>query len=337
MPDTRSTLEFSSTVEIDENSAREVIPSGSGVSQSAALYGKRAGSGWFSAAYGPFRRLTGGNEEFNFIVAKRPRLAAHLSAFREDFSLGHVTRLLKDFALDSSNDKMAKELLKSLITFINASGLLHHNAVVDRIDSKGLNILDANGSLITLNEMSDGYRSILSMTLDILLRLSEIFGPKQIFQPGTNTIEVPGVIIIDEIDAHLHPTWQTEIGQWFTKYFPNIQFIVTTHSPLICRGCVNEAGELNGSIWRLAAPGSEEPSGILDDTARDRLIYGNVLDAYGTGTFGEHIERTKASEDLLKELAQLDKLYTFGQISPEQDRRRLELQKIFTTDVITEF
>ena len=44
-----------------------------------------------------------------------------------------------------------------------------------------------------------------------------------------------GVILIDEIDAHLHPAWQKRIGFWLKAHFPNIQFIVTTHSPFICQ------------------------------------------------------------------------------------------------------
>ena len=45
----------------------------------------------------------------------------------------------------------------------------------------------------------------------------------------------PGVVLIDEVDAHLHPTWQRRIGLWFREHFPKLQFIVSTHSPLICQ------------------------------------------------------------------------------------------------------
>jgi predicted ATP-binding protein involved in virulence len=42
-----------------------------------------------------------------------------------------------------------------------------------------------------------------------------------------------GVVLIDELDAHLHPTWQRQIGSWLKSCFPNLQFIVATHSPFI--------------------------------------------------------------------------------------------------------
>jgi hypothetical protein len=80
----------------------------------------------------------------------------------------------------------------------------------------------------------------------------------------------------------------------FTHYFPNIQFIVTTHSPLVCRACEK------GSIWRLAAPGMEIKSGEIIGVDRERLIFGNVLDAYGTEIFGEDVSQSGDSEKMLK-------------------------------------
>jgi predicted ATP-binding protein involved in virulence len=58
------------------------------------------------------------------------------------------------------------------------------------------------------------------------------------------------------IDAHLHPTWQKNVGKWFQDRFPNIQFIVTTHSPLICQAATH------GSVWHLPHPGSDEKGGM---------------------------------------------------------------------------
>ncbi len=81
-------------------------------------------------------------------------------------------------------------------------------------------------------------------------------------------INLPGVVLIDEIDAHLHPSWQVDVGFWFTRYFPQLQFIVTTHSPLVCRAAEK------GSIWRLAKPG---PIGGARNHGieKDRLVMAN--------------------------------------------------------------
>lgn len=75
-------------------------------------------------------------------------------------------------------------------------------------------------------EMSDGYRSVLSMVADIAHRMA-VLNP----QLGDVILETPGVIIIDEVELHLHPGWQKRILKDLTSVFPNIQFIVSTHSP----------------------------------------------------------------------------------------------------------
>jgi hypothetical protein len=106
---------------------------------------------------------------------------------------------------------------------------------------------------------------------------------------------------------------------------------VTTHSPLICRGCLNEAGELNGSIWRLAAPGSKELSGMLDNTSRDRLLYGNVLDAYGTGVFGTTTSRSEEGNLKMNRLAELNVKSRIGAISKKEETEMHELKTIFPT------
>ena len=68
-----------------------------------------------------------------------------------------------------------------------------------------------------------------------------------------------GVAAIDEIDAHLHPAWQQRIGDWFVEHFPETQFFVTTHSPIICRAA------RRGSVWLLPVPGSDEQPRRIKD------------------------------------------------------------------------
>lgn len=77
-----------------------------------------------------------------------------------------------------------------------------------------------------MSEMSDGYRSVLSMVADIAHRMA-VLNP----QLGDAILETPGIIIIDEVELHLHPGWQKRILKDLASVFPNIQFIVSTHSP----------------------------------------------------------------------------------------------------------
>lgn len=84
--------------------------------------------------------------------------------------------------------------------------------------------------------LSDGQRTILAMSADIAYRAA-ILNPNL----GERAIlETPGIVLIDEIDLHLHPKWQQQIIKNLTTSFPLIQFIVTTHSPLILSTLSNE-------------------------------------------------------------------------------------------------
>jgi predicted ATP-binding protein involved in virulence len=89
---------------------------------------------------------------------------------------------------------------------------------------------------MAFNEMSDGHRSVLSMIADIAYRMS-LLNP----QFGDNAIlSTPGVVLIDEIDQHLHPAWQQHILADLKMIFPKVQFIVTTHSPSVIQSVRNE-------------------------------------------------------------------------------------------------
>ena len=309
--------------------------------------------GWFSVAYGPFRRFTGGNPDWNKVYYSAPKAGAHLSVFGEDIALTEALEWLKDLdrrrlkekesatmanMVNESNAHYQSEadaVFHGLRKFINESGLLPHETSFSGVNIEGEpEFIDGNGNTIKITQLSDGYRSILSMTFELIRQMVRVYGAMAVFQPINAQVlhfQIPGVVIIDEIDAHLHPTWQTRIGQWFTKFFPKLQFIVTTHSPLICRGCLNEAGELNGSIWRLAAPGSKEISGLLDDTSRDRLLYGNVLDAYGTGVFGTTTSRSEEGNLKMNRLAELNVKSRIGAISKREESEMHELKTIFPT------
>ncbi len=81
--------------------------------------------------------------------------------------------------------------------------------------------------LLLLDQLSDGERSILAIVADLVRRLS-------LANPAIdNPLEGAGVVLIDEIELHLHPTWQRNIIEKLRATFPNIQFIATTHSPFV--------------------------------------------------------------------------------------------------------
>jgi predicted ATP-binding protein involved in virulence len=84
-----------------------------------------------------------------------------------------------------------------------------------------------NGQEMIINQLSDGEKCLLAMVGDLARRSA-------IANPGLkNPLLGNGVVLIDEIELHLHPQWQREIIPALTKTFPNCQFIVTTHSPQV--------------------------------------------------------------------------------------------------------
>ena len=306
-----------------------------GLIESKKGYGWRTiwgtGSGWFSASFGPFRRFSGGDKEYDRLFVTNPRLAPHLSAFGEDVALTESIRWLQSLhiiELESarSSDSPEKKILNRIITFINNSKLLPHGAQIKGISSKELLIFDGNGNSVALEQMSDGYRSILSLTFELIRQMFKAYGAETVLRHMDNSsgiISLPGIVAIDEVDAHLHPAWQRNIGEWFTHRFPKVQFIVTTHSPLVCRAAAN-----GGSIWRLPVPGTESSPMRVEGQEFERLVYGDLLDAYSTDFFGKDVTRSIQSQELLDELAKLNLKSVKGKILKDENERLERLRSM---------
>lgn len=95
-------------------------------------------------------------------------------------------------------------------------------------DSRGVWVATDYGR-VPLGRLSLGYQTVFAWTLDIAWRLLERF------PNSSNPLEEPAVVIVDEIDLHLHPRWQRDIRSHLTGHFPNVQFIATAHSPLMAQ------------------------------------------------------------------------------------------------------
>ena len=99
-----------------------------------------------------------------------------------------------------------------------------------------------------MNEMSDGFKNTLSMIGDIAYRMA-VLNP----QLGESVLEkTPGIILIDEIDLHLHPEWQQTILKDLQTVFPMVQFIVTSHAPAVINSVKKESIRIldNGKVYQ---------------------------------------------------------------------------------------
>jgi hypothetical protein len=154
---------------------------------------------------------------------------------------------------------------------------------VERVDSDGLWLRDASGTLLPLADMSEGYRAALALMIDIVRHMDQVYGDEWLLvepRDGSVVVPHPGVVLIDEIDAHLHPAWQREIGFWLKAHFPNVQFIVTTHSVLVC-----QAADENG-IFHLPPPGSGEAPFQVGPEEYWNIVRSKADDVYLSPAFG---------------------------------------------------
>ena len=101
------------------------------------------------------------------------------------------------------------------------------------LDTHSLDILytDASGKKVRvpMKNLSDGYKNTIGMIADIAYRMA-ILNPQLLENVLTET---PGIVLIDEVDLHLHPVWQQRIIRDLQTLFPKVQFIVSTHAPSV--------------------------------------------------------------------------------------------------------
>ena len=97
--------------------------------------------------------------------------------------------------------------------------------------------IDRNGTTIPVRQLSDGERGSLALVLDLTRRLAQ--ANPNFADPAS---EAEAVVLIDELDLHLHPKWQRQIVHNLTEAFPRCQFIATTHSPFVIQAL--QHGEL---------------------------------------------------------------------------------------------
>ncbi|GAA1012982.1 ATP-binding protein [Acrocarpospora pleiomorpha] len=275
--------------------------------------------GWFCAAYGPFRRLIGGSGDAQRLMLGPERVARMASLFHEDASLAEGVTWLIELHLRALEGRPGAQEVKDTAMMILSDGLLPDGYRIEDIDSDGLWVVH-DGRRFPLREMSDGYRAVAALVTDLIRR---IFESMDLWTDGDRPYVVlnPGVVIIDEIDAHLHVSWQQRLGGWLKAHFPNIQFIVTTHSPYICQ----DADE--GGLIRLPGPNETEAPSIVPESLYKRIVHGSGDDAVLSELFGLDTPYSAATERLREELVTLEAAILEGHADEDAQQRYLELKR----------
>ncbi|WP_434299711.1 AAA family ATPase [Corallococcus exiguus] len=272
--------------------------------------------GWFVAGYGPCRRLGGSTLAFQQLEGST-RFDQLKNLFREDASLLEGIDWLRAIHLRRLERRPGASLLLKNIQKLLNDNLLPEGGRVQKVDSDGLWIR-REGLSLPLQELSDGYRITTALIIDLSRQLYACFGEFKLAKNrnGNWFAPYPGIVLIDEIENHLHISWQQRIGFWLKEHFPNIQFIVTTHSPYIC-----QAADPNGLI-RLPAPGETLPARHVSGSMFSTIVNGSTDDAALTELFGLDHTYSWRSERIRDQVAKLEAKVINGRATA-QDRREL--------------
>jgi hypothetical protein len=275
--------------------------------------------GWFVAGYGPFRRLTGHASDAQRLMVAPNHISRVVSLCREDASLVECVQWLKTVYLRRLEDKPGAAALEAGVLRLLGDGLLPDGMRVEKIDSDGLWVRQGRVKL-PLRDLSDGYRTMAALVLDIVRQLHDCFGELPLTErDGALTVELPGIVLIDEIDVHLHVSWQRRVGFWLKNHFPHVQFLVTTHSPFIC-----QAADARGLI-RLPGPGESRKAEHISDDLFKKVVNGTADEAVASDLFG--LEQTFSDEagERRRELSKLEAKILLGKASRAEREGRARL------------
>jgi predicted ATP-binding protein involved in virulence len=142
--------------------------------------------------------------------------------------------------------------------------------------------IDKNGETLNVAQLSQGEKSLMALVGDIARRLAMLNPALE------NPLTGDGIILIDEVDLHLHPSWQRSLCDRLIETFPNCQFVLTTHSPLVISDCkhVLVYTLTNGELEELPSQYGQDANTVLldvmDTSIRNEKInveLNNLLDA----------------------------------------------------------
>lgn len=192
------------------------------------------------------------------------------------------------------------------------------------LDTHGLDILytDRNGEKIRMpmKNLSDGYKNTIGIIADIAYRMA-VLNPQLLDSVLEDT---PGIILIDEIDLHLHPRWQQRILHDLQTLFPKVQFIVSTHAPSVINSVKAENLLVLSNQGEVQTPPCEvygkDANYILDGVMEASRRPADVQKMF------DHFYSTLETEDLAQAKDELDTIEdTIGADDPELTQARITL------------
>lgn len=176
----------------------------------------------FVCGYGSARRGLG-TKDFNEYGA----IDAVYSLFNYDVSLQNPELIIRRLTQRGINRRKIYGWINKILLLPNGSTVLRY---------KGLYLRGPWGKFQPLGALGDGYQGTLGW-------ISDLLGWALLYDPEMVKSEISGIVILDEIEQHLHPRWQRQILPLLKDQFPKIQFICTSHSSLTVAGTANFSEE----------------------------------------------------------------------------------------------
>lgn len=282
--------------------------------------------GWFACGYGPFRRIFGASPDAQRTMTS-PRTNAWVTLFKEEASLLEADKWLRDLDYQALEGKQDKKKQRDIVLRILQDDFLPKAIQIDRLSSSGLSLIDKNGVCLSWTAMSDGYRAALALLADILRHIIQSYGTENLIEEhdGHPSVSHSGVVLIDEIDAHLHPEWQREIGFWLKRHFPKIQFLVTSHSPIIL-----QAADPNG-LFVLPDPGSGDAPRRVGDEEYRKVIASTPDTALLSEAFGLQNTRSPLAVDNRAKYSRLKRKKRAGARLSEGEETEFKQLELFVS------
>lgn len=180
-------------------------------------------------------------------------------------------------SLDRKKFGNGARVIKDLLIQDDETKLIRRDSTV-RIKS------EFNPHGVRLEDLSDGYQSMVALSADMM----------RVLMKGWELAEkAHGIVMLDEIDVHLHPRWKMEVSASLRRAFPRVQFIVTTHDPLCLKGARN--GEVrvlsrNGERSQVSIVSADVPPGATADQLLTGFWFGltSTIDAETLEIINEH-------------------------------------------------
>ena len=196
------------------------------------------------------KTLAYGTSRLNISTIETEKNAQSYSLFNTDGLLFNIDSTMKNWDYRSSSEDLKEknpflaQLLKSRANSLKSILIrLMPNLQKIEVDAEIDHVIyyekDDYGNTLnefkTFDQLASGNRSIIALVGDLVIRLLEAH------PYSTELYDLEGIVLIDELDVHLHPTWQKALPGLLSEIFPKIQFIASTHSPIPLLGAPKES------------------------------------------------------------------------------------------------